>query len=111
MQDLGTLSAPYNAMSVADGINDNGQVVGSSYSSIGGYASYAFLFSGGSMQNIGTLPVKTASVATAINNARADRGRGQYRTATPRTPSLKAAARCRTSVLEKHFPSTTSDKS
>ncbi len=69
MQKIGTLPAPYNVMSVADGINDSGQVVGGSYNHTSGYASRAFLYSGGSLQNLGTLPGKTASVATAINNA------------------------------------------
>ena len=67
MQSLGTLAAPYNIMSVAKGINDNGQVVGAAYNNTSGYGSEAFLFSG-SMQAVGTLPTQPASVATAVNN-------------------------------------------
>ena len=41
--------------------------MGASYTDGSGYASHAFLFSGGSMQDLGTLPGRLASVATAVN--------------------------------------------
>ena len=46
LQDLGTLGG---ADSIAYGINNNGPVVGSSYALMG---QSAFIFSGGSMQNL-----------------------------------------------------------
>jgi len=59
--DLGTLGAPYNVVSEATAINNLGQIVGTSLNS--GYtAQDAFLYSGGSMQDIGP------GTATAINN-------------------------------------------
>jgi probable HAF family extracellular repeat protein len=62
MQDLGTL--PGGDSSYAKGVNDKGQVVGSSTTADAGHA---FLYSGGVMQDLGTLG-GTNSVANAINN-------------------------------------------
>ena len=63
MTDLGTLGGD---SSTANGINDNGQVVGGSHISSG--ATHAFLHAGGAMTDLGTLG-GTSSYATAINNA------------------------------------------
>ena len=49
--DLGTLGGNYSA---AKGINSSGQVVGNSLNASGFYR--AFLYSGGSMTDLGTLP-------------------------------------------------------
>ena len=77
MQDLGTLpagSTPYNSYnykSSASGINNKGQVVGDSYSSVGG-ASHAFLYnSSGQMQDLNNLVAPsqwTILNATGIND-------------------------------------------
>jgi probable HAF family extracellular repeat protein len=48
------------------GINNNGQVVGFSQSSTG--TTHAFLYSGGALTDLGTLPGGTSSFATGINN-------------------------------------------
>jgi probable HAF family extracellular repeat protein len=48
-------------------INDTGQVVGMTILSDG--SEHAFLYSGGVMTDLGTLPGFGDSVATAINNA------------------------------------------
>jgi probable HAF family extracellular repeat protein len=61
LQDLLTL--PGDIHSVAYGINDNGQVVGASYG--GSLPQRAFLWSSGSMQDLGTLPNSTQFSATA----------------------------------------------
>lgn len=61
MQDLGG-----GTYSVADGINNSGQIVGVATTSNGDLN--AFLYSGGSMQDLGTLTGGTYSVATAISD-------------------------------------------
>jgi probable HAF family extracellular repeat protein len=66
--DLGDLGG---GGSEALGINDNGQIVGdSSTTPDANYNSYdhAFLYSGGVMSDLGTLPGRTDSTATGINN-------------------------------------------
>lgn len=64
--DLGTL--PGYLSSDATGINSNGQIVGYSTGSNG--QPQAFLYSGGSMQGLGTFSAsQSCSVATGINNA------------------------------------------
>ena len=72
MQDLGAGPSPYNFGSFAYGINNSGQVVGefstgSSYPS-GFGTRHAFLYSGGSMLDLGTLSGGTSSDANGINN-------------------------------------------
>jgi probable HAF family extracellular repeat protein len=51
--DLGTLSG--GTVSYASGINNLGQVVGFSWTSSGSNGQHAFLYSGGTMQDLGTL--------------------------------------------------------
>jgi len=51
MQDLGTFGG---ANSLADGINDSGQIVGNADTSSSA-ATHAFLYSGGAMHDLGTL--------------------------------------------------------
>jgi probable HAF family extracellular repeat protein len=63
MSDLGTLGGDYSG---GTGINDAGQVVGSSATASG--RSAAFLYSGGTMKDIGTLGGDYAAAA-GINNA------------------------------------------
>jgi probable HAF family extracellular repeat protein len=62
--DLGTLGG---AGTTAYGINDRGQVVGKSQVASGAY--HAFLYNGGKMIDLGTLPGETESVAYGINNS------------------------------------------
>ncbi|MGA2257347.1 MAG: DUF3466 family protein [Thermoguttaceae bacterium] len=72
MQDLGTL--PGGSSSWAYGINNKGQVVGNSYSNPrntdAGLSEgpFAFLYSNGVMQDLGTLPGGSSSYAYGINN-------------------------------------------
>src|SRR5262249_23271541 len=63
--DLGTLGG---STSTAAGINNLGQVVGTSYIE-GDSTQHAFLWQNGGMSDLGTLPEGTFSSATAINNA------------------------------------------
>jgi len=63
MHDLGTLGGPF---STGSGINASGQVVGNA-DTIPDVGSFAFLYSNGTMQNLGTLPGGGFSGATAIN--------------------------------------------
>lgn len=67
--DLGTLGGVgYEYIgSEATGVNDSGQVVGSSYVPDGTF--YGFLYSGGTMSDLGTLPGGSESVATGINDS------------------------------------------
>jgi probable HAF family extracellular repeat protein len=69
MQDLGTLAAPYNYLSVALAINDLGQVAGYSQSYSG--AAECFLYSGGSMQNLGLISgeIGALSQGWSLNNS------------------------------------------
>ncbi len=62
--DLGDLGGN---ISVANGINDSGQVVGWSYISTESYVRHAFLYDDGTMHDLGTLDGGD-SVANAINN-------------------------------------------
>ena len=65
MQDLGTFGGP---RSLANAINNSGQVVGYAWNK--SLQEYAFLYSGGTMQDLGTLPGYTyASDALDINNS------------------------------------------
>ena len=63
IKDLGTL--PGGTTSRANGINDRGQVVGSSGTA--GFT-HAFLFENGMMVDLGTLPGDDQSNAVGINN-------------------------------------------
>jgi probable HAF family extracellular repeat protein len=65
MQDLGTL--PGGSFSEANGINQNGNIVGGADNSSG--YERAFLCSGGTMHDLGTLSGGSNSVAFAINGS------------------------------------------
>ena len=66
-KDLGNLPGTGVAVdSFAYGINDKGQIVGKGYTSTG--LTRAFLYSGSTMTNLGTLPGGTYSYATGIND-------------------------------------------
>ena len=64
MIDLGALPGYFNFNNdgYGYGINNSGQVVG-------GFGSHAFLYSGGIMTDLGTLPGRSQSVAYGINNS------------------------------------------
>ena len=66
MTDLGTLPGAGTGNSYGYSINDGGQIVGSSSSADG---SHAFLYSGGTMTDLGTLPGDAESTAFGINNS------------------------------------------
>jgi probable HAF family extracellular repeat protein len=61
--DIGSLGA---CPTQVGGINDSGDVVGSSTTTSG--ATHAFLYTGGQMQDLGTLPGDSYSNATGIND-------------------------------------------
>jgi probable HAF family extracellular repeat protein len=67
MTDLGTF--PDGTYSVAQSINDAGQVVGYANGNFGlGASFHAFLWQAGAMSDLGTLPGGSYSNATSINN-------------------------------------------
>ena len=69
MIDLGTLANSLQGVnSYATDINDLGQIVGTSQTSINTDPSHAFLYGNGVMTDMGTLPTYTNSQTTAINN-------------------------------------------
>jgi probable HAF family extracellular repeat protein len=89
-KDLGSLGGNTEAY----GINATGNVVGSSQTSSGAY--HAFLYSGGVMQDLGTLPAyNSSSYASAINKSGQVGGAPQTLPGPP-TPLFTAAASCRT---------------
>jgi len=66
--DLGSLQG---GNTVASGINNQGQVVGTSYipnPGGGPQAGHAFVYNNGQMTDLGTLPGGTSSYATGVNN-------------------------------------------
>jgi probable HAF family extracellular repeat protein len=69
MLDLGTLGG---TVSVARGINNNGQIVGESYTVVGPAGEHAFLYSGGVMRDLNALVPSnsgwTLQEASAISN-------------------------------------------
>jgi probable HAF family extracellular repeat protein len=68
-EDLGVLPAARAwATSRALGINDAGQTVGDSSASSDGAIVHAFVTTGGSLRDLGTLPGRSDSTATDINN-------------------------------------------
>jgi probable HAF family extracellular repeat protein len=77
LQDLGTLGG---VNSVANGINNSGQVVGSFTNSQGN--SRAFLFTGGAMREVGTLGGDSSN-ANGINDAGQIVGTAQLAAASP----------------------------
>ena len=67
MLDLGTLGG---SIASAAGLNDAGQIVGTSTIANGSSPpQHAFFYSGGTMQDLGTLGTGTNSLAAAINNS------------------------------------------
>jgi probable HAF family extracellular repeat protein len=67
MHDIGNLGYDYNYSSYATAINNNGQVVGYAATPDHGYV-HAFLYSSGSMYDIGTFPGGEQTFAYGINN-------------------------------------------
>ncbi|CDH44634.1 PEP-CTERM sorting domain-containing protein [Candidatus Contendibacter odensensis] len=62
------IPAPYTQVgSYATGINNNGQVIGAFYTTVGGSTRHAFLYSGGPMTDLGTLGGAT-SVSYGISD-------------------------------------------
>ncbi len=55
--------------SIADGINNSGQIVGGSYNIGSSQFEHAFLYSSGSMLDLGTLPGYESSEARALNDS------------------------------------------
>ena len=90
--NLGTLPGGY--ASYAYGINNSGQVVGYSYSSPAGYY-HAFLYSNGSMTDLGTLPggAPLQSYAYGINNTGQIVGQSSTYTAGDKNPVTEHAFR------------------
>jgi probable HAF family extracellular repeat protein len=82
MTELGTLGGAY---STAQGINDAGTVVGGAAygGSQGGLLARAFIYSNGTLQNIGTLPNGDQSDARDINSAGQVVGRSAISTDNP----------------------------
>lgn len=64
--DLGTLPAPYNSSSQAYGINNSGQVIGTSLDATGGIQ-HAFLYNNGNMVDLGTLPNDNETEGFGVN--------------------------------------------
>ena len=57
------------AVSAATALNDNGDIVGGAQTAADGTSKiHGFLYSGGTMTNLGTLPSEPVTVALAINN-------------------------------------------
>jgi probable HAF family extracellular repeat protein len=78
---ISALPSGFVSSSTAGGINSSGQVVGSSYSAVEGFK--AFLYSGGTVTELGTLPGGVNSYARAINTSgqivgAGDTGGGRY---------------------------------
>ena len=64
--DIGVL--PGGGTSIANAINDSGDVAGQSYYG-GTYSQHAFLYHNGGLQDLGTLVPNTSSAAYGMNNA------------------------------------------
>ena len=100
IKDLGTLGGD---QSYAYGINNSGQIVGASQIT-GDTATHAFLYSGGTMQDLGTLASGTDSSAyginnpTALNNYSAQAVGGASTGNSPNTPPCTVEAPCKTSA-------------
>lgn len=69
MTDLGTLSGEFYTNSYAVGVNKTGDVAGASGTTAGSTsAEHAFLYTGGTLHDLGVLPGMTTSDATGIND-------------------------------------------